>query len=117
MSMTGEPGASVSFTCTKPGCQQIWAVNDAPGGPGPACYCLIMKTIWPQGMKEDSAMFRDQYMPAWLEERQHRAAMFEVGGFWTHEQAEAWMCEVVANYEKWFRDHRRWWQFWKKGRA
>ena len=121
MSMTGDPGDEVTFTCGNPKCKQIWTVHNVPDGP--ATYCLVLKTLWPQGMKEDSTMFRDQYMPAWLEERRHRAAMFEIGGFWSPEKAEIWLCEVKAAYSRWFRDHpqRRswwhWWQFWKRGKA
>ena len=109
MVMKGEKGVSVYFSCTK--CEQSWSVDLNGSG------CTIMKYLWPSGMKEDSKMYREQFLPEWLKEKQHWAIMMFVAGFWDQPKKEKFMQECQELYDKWFVDHplarRKWCQFWQ----
>lgn len=108
MTMAGELGKHVTFKCIA--CDQEWSIY--PGG----YNCTILKALWPSGMREDSKMFREEYLPSWLEKERHRAAMMSIAGFLNEIEKIEFLQKIQETYENWFAAHplsrRPWWQFW-----
>lgn len=109
MTMTGQPGISVEFKCTK--CPQWLGVNER------GISCTILHTLWPSAMDENGPMFREQYLPDWLRKREYRAAIMFAAGFWNEAETAAEVAEARKTAADWFLAHplklkRPWWRFW-----
>jgi hypothetical protein len=56
-------------------------------------------------MREDSKMYREQYLPAWIAKSKHYATMMRVAGFWNEEKFNQFISECQKLYDQWFIDH------------
>lgn len=102
----GKKGEQVSLHCTS--CEQIWVISNNEA------TCIILKCLWPSNMREDSKMYREEYLPSWLKKKQHYAVMMFVSGFWSETEKNDFLRGCDESYEQWFEDHQMpWWKFWK----
>jgi hypothetical protein len=117
MSITEQDGKTY-FKCTSSSCGQIWIfMKDGEGNI--SSFCTILKALWPSGMKEDSKMFREEYLPSWLESKEFYAEAVTLAGFWTQEEKHKFLFDVLAEFTKWHKEHplpappaKPWWKFW-----
>ena len=98
MNIQSKSEQQVRFACTS--CRQTWGI-DSNGSAG----CTILKMLWPSSMDENSKMYREQFLPAWLNERRHYAAMMSAAEFWNETKADTFIQECQSVYNKWFTEH------------
>jgi hypothetical protein len=104
---------NVIFKCSNPECHQTWQFGENSSG------CTVMKHLWPSKMEEGGKMFREQYLPEWLKEKEFHAEAKFIGSIWDESKKEEYLREVHAELDKWHAEHpivvqdRHWWQFWK----
>lgn len=115
MSVKGDKGVRIEFSCTGADCEQSWIVDQD----GQRC---VVKHLWPSRMSEDSEMYRNKFLPSWMREKIQWATRMFVAGFWDQSKKESFIRQCRETYDKWFEDHplakviekRKWWQFWQK---
>lgn len=92
-------------------CGQAW-IHDETGW-----HCTILKNLWPSKLDENSAMFRDKFVPAWVAKHKHYAALNVGLGLWDNQRAEIHLREVDRTFNKWHLEHPLpWWRRWLLGR-
>lgn len=79
---------------------QIWTFSK-DGNPG----CTILAHLWPSGMKEDSDMYRNQYIPERRKELEFYSLAEFIAGYKTQEEYRNEMNKIDEMFKKWYEDH------------
>lgn len=85
--------------------------------PDGTTHCVIMRSLWPSAMKENSLMYRNDFMPEWLFKKRFYAKGRFLSGFFTMDKALDFIKQCEETYENWFINHPlqkpKWWEIWK----
>lgn len=96
-------------------CDQTWIFQRY--GDKIESSCTTLKHLWPSGMKEESKMYREEFLPEWLKEKEFYANSRYAVGFWSVEERDSFIGNCQSELEKWHDEHplpHYWWQFWKQ---
>jgi len=106
-------GDVVTFDCTSNNCKQNWRFMALADG-DIDINCVVLKHLWPSGMKENSKMYREQFLPAWLEKQEFRANALHIGGFINDGEKDERLQQAQDALDKWHEEHpeKPWWKFW-----
>ena len=115
-------GDSVQFNCSS--CGQNWTFAEwGVERDGEIHFeihssCTILDVLWPSGMKEDSKMYKEEFLPHWLAKNKFRANAHYESGFITAEVRDERIALAEETLAKWHEDHPPkeypLWMFWKK---
>lgn len=96
--------SSAIFKCADPNCDQTWQFTK-DGDREISSSCTILGALWPSGMKEDSKMFREEYIPHLHKGWKFSATAKLLAGFITEEERETKFQEFEEVVQKWFDEH------------
>ena len=102
----------VYFSCDSPSCNQIWLFSKDDSS------CTVLKHLWPSRMEEGSKMYREGFLPDWIEGKEFWANAMFTADFWDAKERDEFIQGCRDAFDKWHRDHplkkRPWWKFWKE---
>jgi hypothetical protein len=105
----------VIFRCENSECHQTW-IFSKDGDDEIRASCTVMKHLWPSGMKENSKMFREEYLPEWLRGKEFYANALVEAELWSTAKRDEFISDCQAELSKWHDKHplpeKPWWKFW-----